>query len=242
MSEQNTVFFQRKREVARGTFEFIFSKPEGFAYEAGQNMDWELIDPQENDSEGTIRTFSLTSAPHEDHISFATRMRNSAFKRQIAIFQEGAQIKASGPNGTMTLQPESAVFLAGGIGITPFLSMLKDAVRKELQQPITVFYSNRNKDDSPFFGEVQHYAQRLVNGKFVPTMTDDASFSGEHGYIDAAMIKKYIKDITVPVYYIAGPPAMVDAMHKMLQEAGVPRLHIISENFDGYEKNIEPLV
>lgn len=241
MSDQYTISFQRKREVARGTFEFIFSKPDGFVYEAGQNMDWELVDPKENDSEGTMRTFSLTSAPHEDHISFATRMRNSAFKRQIAVFQESDQIKALGPNGTMTLQPEPAVFLAGGIGITPFLSMLKDAVRKELQQSITLFYSNRNKADSPFFDEVQHYVQRLVNGTFVPTMTDDESFSGEHGYINDAMLKKYIKDITVPVFYLAGPPAMVNAMYKMLQAAGAPRLHIISENFDGYEKNIEPL-
>ncbi len=240
-----TLSFQEKKQVATGTFEFIFSKPEGFTYEAGQNMDWTLIDAKENDAEGLLRTFSLTSAPSDSYLAFATRMRDSAFKRQVAQFQKGNEIQAQGPNGDMTLQllgPQNpAVFLAGGIGITPFLSMVKDAVQKKLPTEISLFYSNHSAADAPFFEELKQLFSQLPNGKFIPTMTNDENFQGEKGYIDAAMIQRHVKDIQSPIYFVAGPPAMAEAMKKTLRDMGVPRLHIVSENFDGYEKERKPL-
>lgn len=235
-----TLTFQEKREVARGTFEFVFAKPEGFEYHAGQNMDWTLIDAKENDAEGLLRTFSLTSAPHETYLAFATRMRDSAFKRQIEQFQKNQTLQAVGPNGDMTLQvlegTTPAVFIAGGIGITPFFSMIKDAVQRKVTNSIVLVYSNHTKEDAPFYDEVAEHMQQLVHGTFVPVMTQDQLFVGEKGYIDEAMIRRYVSDVLEPVYFVAGPPAMAEATKKVLFGMGVSRLHVVSENFDGYEK------
>lgn len=238
--------FQNKKQVARGTFEFLFMKPEVFEYHAGQNMDWTLIDATENDAEGLLRTFSLTSAPHESYLAFATRMRDSAFKRQMAKFQKGDTLRAVGPNGDMTLQllegATPAVFVAGGIGITPFISMIKDAVQRGVSNNIVLFYSNHTKDDAPFYDEVAQNMQQLANGTFVPVMTQDKLFVGEKGYIDEAMIRRHVNDVTKPIYFVAGPPAMAEATKKLLFDMGVPRLHVVSEGFDGYEKDRKPLV
>src|SRR5688500_7448987 len=116
----------RRETVAEGTMAFYFSKPPGFRHEAGQSLLMTLVDPPETDSKGSARTFTIASAPHEAELMIATRMRDTAFKRVLKAAPIGSTIKLDGPNGEMVLHDDPArpaVFLAGGIGITPFLAI-----------------------------------------------------------------------------------------------------------------------
>src|SRR6202790_3103220 len=112
-----------REEVAEETIAFRFEKPSGWTFKAGQYLDMTLLDPPETDSEGNVRSFSIASGPHEETLLVATRMRDTAFKRVLRTMPLGTAVKIDGPSGDLTLQDNStraAVFLAGGIGFTPF--------------------------------------------------------------------------------------------------------------------------
>ncbi len=120
----------KKVEVAEGTMAFHLERPPGFDFRPGQSADLTLVNPPETDSEGNVRTFSIASAPFEDHLMFATRMRDTAFKRSLKKVPLGTTVKMDSPMGSFTLHKNSAkpaVFLAGGIGITPFSSIVRQA-------------------------------------------------------------------------------------------------------------------
>ncbi len=116
------VKLKSKREIAEGTMAFYFEKPEGFVYKAGQSADCTLINPAETDAEGNTRALSLASAPYEDDLMFATRMRDTAFKRILKTMEPGTELTLDAPHGSFTLHNNvsiPAVFLTGGIGVTP---------------------------------------------------------------------------------------------------------------------------
>src|SRR6202051_1366597 len=141
------------REVAEGTMAFWFEKPSGWTFKAGQYLDMTLLDPPETDSEGNVRSFSIASAPHEETLMVATRMRDTAFKRVLRTMSFGTAVKIEGPSGDLILQDDpkrTAVFLAGGIRITPFRSMVVDAAHRQLSRRLLLFYSNRRPEDATF--------------------------------------------------------------------------------------------
>ena len=171
----------------------------------------------------------------------ATRMRDTAFKRVLATMPIGSLVKVEGPFGNLVLhsnQARVAVFLAGGIGITPFRSMLLRATRERLLHRLFCFYANRRPEDAPFLQELEALQQKTPSCTFVPTMTDmsrpDYSWKGETGRIDQAMLAKHLKSVVSPIYYIAGPPGMVEGLHTMLNEADVGDDDIRTEEFAGY--------
>jgi len=227
-------------EIAAGTMAFRFAKPEGFEYKAGQFGDYTLIAPSETDSEGNTRSFSLASAPCEDDLMFATRMRDTAFKRVLGTMKIGTEIMLDAPYGSFTLHNTRipAVFLTGGIGVTPVRSIVLQAAHESLPHKIFLFDSNRRPEDAPFLGELIAAQKENSNYKFVGTMTDveksDQKWNGETGYITKTMLVKYFVDLTLPIYYIAGPAAMVTAMRKTLTEARVDDDNIRTEEFSGY--------
>ena len=230
-----------KREVAEGTMEFSFARPEGFAYEAGQTADWTLVNPPQTDAEGNTRTFSFVSAPHEDMLKIATRMRDSAFKRTLKGMEAGSEITLDGPHGSFLLHENAArpgVFLAGGIGITPFHSMVADATARKLPHKLFLFYSNRRPEDAAFLDELERFEKENPNFTLVATMTamekSSRPWNGETGYIDAPMLKRHLPDGALPVYYLAGPQGMVTAMRDMLSESGISGDDIRFEGFAGY--------
>jgi ferredoxin-NADP reductase len=124
---------RRKEEVADGTIAFHFEKPGGFTFKAGQFGDFTLINPVETDAEGNTRGFSLASAPYEADLMFATRMRDSAFKRVLKTMAAGTEVSLDAPYGSFTLHNNwriPAVFLTGGIGVTPVRSIVLQSVRQ----------------------------------------------------------------------------------------------------------------
>jgi ferredoxin-NADP reductase len=232
---------KRRQEVAHGTMAFYFEKPEGFSYKAGQFADYTLIDPSETDPEGNTRGFSLASAPYEGDLALATRMRDTAFKRVLKTMELGTELTLDAPYGSFTLHNNAeipAVFLTGGIGVTPVRSIVLQAVHDERPHRISVFYSNRKPEDAAFLAELMELQTRASNYSFVGTMTEmqgsRREWHGETGFITKAMLSKYIDDLTLPIYYVDGPPAMVSAMRAMLTDAGVDEDNVRTEEFTGY--------
>ena len=231
----------RRATVAEGTMAFHFSRPPGFQFRAGQSLSMTLVDPPETDDKGNTRTFTIASAPHEADLMIATRMRDSAFKRFLKAAPLGTPVKIDGPNGEMVLHDDparAAVFLAGGIGITPFLSMARHASRERLPHRIYLFYSNRRPEDAAFLDELRDLAQLNPNYRLIATMAEAEksarSWPGETGFIRRELLERHLPDTASPVYYFAGPPAMAMAMQEMLAGMGIAEDAMRYEEFYGY--------
>src|SRR6266542_2472210 len=161
-------------EVAEGTMAFHFAKPSQFDFKPGQSADVTLYNPPETDSEGNTRTFSIASSPFESQLMFATRMRDTAFKRSLKQIPLGTAVKIDSPMGSFTLHKnpsKAAVFLAGGIGITPFISIVRQADHDRLPHKLHLFYSNRRPEDAPFLEALQKRETSNPNYHSVCTMT-----------------------------------------------------------------------
>lgn len=231
----------KKEEVTDGTMAFYFEKPEGFDFIAGQYMTVTLLNPPETDYEGKSRCLSIASAPREKHLMFATRMRDTAFKRVLKNLPIGSEIKINGPEGSFYLPEGSskpAVFLIGGIGITPVFSILKNAAYEKLPHQLFLFYSNKRPEDAAFLKELQSLEKENKNFKLVATMTETDNsktpWQGETEYINKNMIQEHIKNLNSPIYYMSGPPSMVKAMRELLKKIGVSENDIRFEEFTGY--------
>ncbi|MFT3986836.1 MAG: FAD-dependent oxidoreductase [Aestuariivirga sp.] len=168
-------------------------------------------------------------------------MRDSAFKRSLAKLPAKAVVRVSDVGGALTLDGDAArpaVFIAGGIGITPFLSILRHVAHEKQTRNITLFYSNRRLQDAAFLTELEAIASADIGLTFVPAMTateiSGQGWVGETGRIDEAMLRRHIPDLKAPIYSLAGPPAMVEAVRNLLSKLGVPRRDIRFEAFRGY--------
>jgi len=234
------VALKQRRTVARDTITVLFEKPAGFVFKGGQSVDLTLINPPRNDDKGSKRALSIVSAPHEPFLQFATRVRDSAFKQTLRDMPLGTRVQIEGPFGSMTLHSNKsrrAIFIAGGIGITPFMSMLRQAAHTRLEHSLSLIYSNRNPEDAPFLDELQQMErQRRGSFQLVATMDGPAepSWSGRVGRIDAELIESVRVPPAMPIFYVAGPPAMVAAMRGILSGMGVEDDDIRSEDFSGY--------
>jgi ferredoxin-NADP reductase len=234
------VKIKEKKEIANGTLEVIVEKPEGFEFRAGQFADYTLIDPPETDDEGNTRGFSFITAPYEDHLGLATRLRDTAFKRVLQSLEVGSELKLDGPYGDFTLhknESKPAVFVMGGIGVTPVRSMIAQATHDKTGHKITLLHSNKTPADAPFQDDFRELAKENPNFTFVPVASDSApdDFDGERGLINAELIKKYVADFDNTIFYLAGPPGMVKAMRSILvDELKTDEDNIKTEEFDGY--------
>lgn len=235
----HTVKLVARQPVAQGTMAFHLEKPAGFEFRAGQAL--EVILPGAAEGDAGRHAFSIVSAPHEGELVFATRMRDSAFKRALAVLPLGASLGIDGPFGSLTLHKKAeraGVLIAGGIGITPFMSMLRHAVEQRSAQTLVLLYSNRRPEDAAFLTELQALARRHPPLRLLATMTDMAhstqAWDGATGHIDGAFVQRAVAGLPAPVFYVAGPPAMVEAMREALQDAGVDEDDVRSEEFYGY--------
>lgn len=228
---RHEVVLKGHEDLAEGTLAFRFEKPAGFAFKPGQSVNVALIDPPAEPNSAR-RTFSLASAPYEDELLVATRMREgSAFKRALKDLPPGARVKLTGPLGAMTLHENAeraAVFIAGGIGITPFRSMLRQAEHDGLARPLYLLYSNRRREHAAFLSELEDLARRHPSFRLLATMSDSEGLLGEQA------VKRFAGDAAKPVYYLAGPPGMVTAMKAIVAQNGVAPDDVRSEEFFGY--------
>jgi ferredoxin-NADP reductase len=168
-------------------------------------------------------------------------MRNTAFKRVLGAMPPGTEVKLTGPMGSFTLHRDAekqGVFLAGGIGVTPFLSIIRQVAHDKGPYRLTLFYSNRRPEDACYLDELRELSGLRPDIRCVPTMTgvekSSGKWAGETGHINRAMLLKYLPGLRGHIYYIAGPPGMVSAVRDMLVDTGVPEDDIRSEEFRGY--------
>lgn len=230
-----------RRELAQGTLAFHLSKPAGFAFRPGQAFEVQLPSAAAASGEDRAHAFSIVSAPHETELVFATRMRDSAYKRTLAALPSGAPLGIDGPFGSLTLPARSeraAVLIAGGIGITPFVSMIRHAVHTRSARPLALLLSNRRPEDAAFLDELQAHARKLPSFSLHATMTGMAQshrpWSGATGLMDAAFIRSRVCGLPSPVFYVSGPPGMVRGLQETLAQAGVEEDDVRSEEFHGY--------
>ncbi|GJL58663.1 MAG: oxidoreductase [Nitrospirales bacterium] len=235
------VALRKREEIAKETMAFYFDRPADFTFTAGQFIDLSLPNLSTSDPEGHTRALTLASAPSEQQLMVATRIRDTAFKRMLAEMPLETTINIEGPFGQFTLPSEDSrtiVLLAGGIGITPFRSMLVETVHHKLSHHLILIYSNRHPEDAAFLYELATLQKENNHFTCIGTMTSQnggtETWEGETGRIDHVMLRKYVKKTETALYYVVGPPAMVDGLRKMLESIGIPKTSIRSEEFMGY--------
>lgn len=236
-----TVTLTERRLVAEGTMAFHFAKPAQFVFTPGQFVDLTLLQPSETDAAGNTRAFSIASAPQEETLMVATRLRDTAFKRELQRMPIGTAVQIEGPFGNLVLhadQARPAVFLAGGIGITPFRSMVVHAAMQRSPHRMVLFYSNRRPEDAAFLDELQTLQEKNPHYRFVGTMTEPEKsarvWRGETGFITAALLSKHLVNVGSPIYYVVGPPGMVTGLRTMLKDAHIDDGDVRTEKFAGY--------
>lgn len=195
-----------------------FEKPAGFQFHAGQFAELGLIENPVLNPEETFRTFSFVSAPSDPSLEFTMRLSRSAFKTTLTTIPLGTKVLLKGPAGTLRLHSDenrTAMFLAGGVGIAPFMSILRQAAHDHLQHSYFVFYSTHSRSEMPYLEELSALAaSRTVNLQLIPTLTGAAEpgWRGEEGRITASMIRQHASSAVNPMYYIAGPSRFVSGM------------------------------
>jgi ferredoxin-NADP reductase len=229
-----------KRGIAKGTLLVIFDLlGEEVEFTPGQYFFVTVLDPPYDDERGPRRHFSVVTSPNErGRLGFCTRLRESAFKRSLAELPVGAEVEVEQPKGSFLLPEDTNqpyVFLAGGIGITVFRSMLRYIAEEGLPHRVTLIYSNRDRDSTPFLDELSQLEQAREGFELVLTMTDDASWGGESRRIGPELLVDHLgDDLSSYAFLVAGPPAMVDAIVEMLKTAGVPEERVSADRFSGY--------
>lgn len=225
----------KRYPVANNTYVFEFEKPIGFTFTPGQYGGMTLLSPSVTDEKGATRRFSILSTPQDDYLAFVTRIQSSAFKQSLQQMQVGELVKFAGPTGNFILHDQTsipAVFIAGGVGIAPFYSMLRHAWQISSNQTFYLFYGNRSSQDAAFFTDLQTPQPHF---HYIPVLEQaEANWQGERGYITEAIIRKTIPDMITPIYYVCGAPAMVTVIQELLLEMSIPADHIKVEDFPGY--------
>jgi ferredoxin-NADP reductase len=216
-------------------------KPEGFKFIAGQFCSITVPDIGIRDDKGLRRTFSIASSPLENELLFAMKMSESALKRTIAEMPPGTNVTLEQPLGSLVLPEVTGVplvFLAGGVGITPFRSMVRYSADAGTGHSITLFYSSQTPEETPFLEELQQISGKHRQIAAIITMTrvgeDRSRWSGLTGRVNPEMIKEGCKEWERAAYYIAGPPGMSSALNQTLQGMSIPPEKIRTELFAGY--------
>ncbi len=229
-----------RRMIAPRTLAVDVEPADAFAFKAGQTCEVMIPNPAYTDDLGNARTFSIASAPGVMPLVFATRLTGSAFKRTLADLPLGSPLEVDGPFGSFTLHHNAArpaVLLAGGIGITPFRSIVADATARRLPHRITLLFSNRCASAAPFLDDLLAFARENPNFTLAATITQPVAgepWTFETGRVDAAFLRRQVPDPSAAVFYIAGPGRFVTAMAALSEEIGADPDSIKSEEFPGY--------
>jgi ferredoxin-NADP reductase/Na+-transporting NADH:ubiquinone oxidoreductase subunit NqrB len=244
-------YFKKKQVIAKDTYEFVFGLEKGIAsplrglamtnYRAGQYMEWTL--PHEHaDSRGVRRFFTIASSPTEEEVRLGVRFCSeaSSFKRRLMTLGQEDFIVGSGLAGDFVLPDDRSrklVFVAGGIGVTPFRSMVKYLIEKKEKRDIVLLYFNKIEEEIAY-RDIFDKAEGEIGLKAVYMLTDREHVSdgwkGGVGRLDEEILVKVIPDFRERIFYISGPSGLVNSYRSVLLRAGVSRGNVKSDFFAGY--------
>jgi ferredoxin-NADP reductase len=229
---KQTVRLVGSRDECDGMRVFTFTRPEGYRFEPGQYRTITL-----RTREGVVtKAFTHCDAPGDEHSMLLTRMTGSAFKDALGALEPGAEVETAGPFGRLTV-PEGVsrvAFLVGGVGVTPAASIVRDSVLRATGLECLVFYGNRAASCIPLRADFDGYAASAPVRRVDVLSEPDASWTGERGYIDAALVRRHCDPLDGWHWFVSGPPAMADAMRAVLAALGVPAAAASFELFAGY--------
>ena len=232
---------EKRQQIAEDTYEFLFHPNRSYAFAAGQYMEW-TIPHHRPDSRGNRRYFTIASSPTEKSLRLVVRIgkTRSSFKEKLLSMKPKEVIVASQLSGDFTLPKEKdqkLVFIAGGIGFTPFISMIKYLLDQKERRDITLFYVNKVEADIAFKELFVQAEQEIgLKTKYVLTKTDaiPQHWTGLVGRMSEKMIQKEVPDFKERRFYLSGPNAMVDAYKHLLAKLGVPKQNIVTDYFPGF--------
>jgi ferredoxin-NADP reductase len=229
------------KKLANDTYEFVFNSDQHLSFSPGQYLEWTLAHSGP-DMRGNRRYFTIASSPTEDTVKMGVKFypEPSSFKSSLSMMRPGHLMVASQLAGDFTLPKNTKkklVFIAGGIGITPFRSMLKYAADQKENRNIVLLYANKTPGDIAYADEFA-VMQKQMFLKTIYTVTDTKSVTsdwrGRVGPIDEKVIREDIPDFAERIFYISGPRGMVASYHSMLRSMGVPAWHIKEDFFPGF--------
>jgi len=232
---------KEKMQIAPDIFEFLFVPEKKIAFVPGQYMEW-TVPHSHTDSRGNRRYFTIASSPTEDTLRLGVKFypNGSSYKRALSTMDTKTPIIGAQVAGDFTLPADpkkKLVFVAGGIGITPFRSMIKYLIDTKQKRDIILIYSNRVRNEI-IYADVFDQAQKELGIKTVYTLTDVNHISPDwdqmKGRVDALMIQQEVPDFLNRTFYISGTHAMVDAMHDLLKSMRIPEAQIKTDFFPGF--------
>lgn len=230
----------RVEEMAAGCYDFVFATNRKLAFEAGQYLDWTLRVANPDDR-GNRRPFTIASAPAQNELRMGVKFNPdpSAYKLALAALQPGDVVYAQQLAGDFTLPADASkklAFIAGGIGVTPFRSILQQLVDTGARRPVILLYGN-NRPEEIAYADLFTRAQDELGIRTVYIIAENAPDNIENvyaGFIDADLIKHEIPDYAERMFYLSGPRAMVMVFQRVLRELGVARSHIKIDYFPGF--------
>ncbi|MBP6883838.1 MAG: oxidoreductase [Candidatus Pacebacteria bacterium] len=233
---------KEKIKVARDTYDFSFETDEDeFAFRPGQYFEWTLAHAHP-DNRGNRRYFTIASTPVEEEIRMGVKFypEPSSFKQALFNLKPGGRIVASQLSGDFTLPHNKKIklcFIAGGIGVTPFESIITHMLERKQKRDVVMFYSNRTIDDIAYKNTFDK-AESELGVRTIHVLSEEhdipSDWSGEKGFINETMIKNKMPDYKDRMYFISGPHGMVEAFKDTLSQMGIPKSHIKVDFFPGF--------
>ncbi|EKD95594.1 MAG: hypothetical protein ACD_24C00436G0004 [uncultured bacterium] len=232
--------FKEKIQMSPNIYEFIFSAPKSLAFLPGQYFEW-TVGHRRPDSRGVRRYFTIASAPTENNVRLGVRIdseKGSSFKKALLNLNVGQKVYAGQLAGDFVLpknKSQKLVFIAGGIGITPFRSIGKYITDKEEKRDIILFYSNSEPESFVYkdiFEKAKEYGFKTI---YVLTKNyENIKWDGHKGRLTAEVIKKEVPDFASRTFYLSGPSKMVESYKKLLKELGIRNHRIVTDYFPGF--------
>ena len=228
----------KRQMIAENTVELTFQLDQELNFLAGQDVRFTIPELLHHDAKGNARYFSIVSSPSDKtHIVIATRLSDSGFKITLMEMEMGDELFVDELYGQMVLPQkieQPLVFIAGGIGITPFMSMLRYIQEQGLEYNLTMLYSNRTEKSAAYLEELQDYHRQLNNFRLLLIMTNDDNWIGEDRRIDQTFIRNKIENYKEAKFFLVGPPAMVSGIKASLDNLKIKPENILLVEFSGY--------
>lgn len=239
--EKIYLYLKEKIKISSDIYDFIFGIDKKFNFIPGQYLEWTL-NVNNSDSRGNRRYFTISSSPTEDDLRIGVKFyeNSSSFKKNLVDLNIGDKILGGNLSGEFTIQDnenKKLVFVAGGIGITPFRSIIKYLLDKNIKIDIVILFSNKLKEEI-VYKDIFDQAFDKLNIKTYYNLTDleniPNDWQGEKGRINNQIIKKYVPDFNERYFYLSGPHTMVSGFEEVLINMGISKNKIKKDFFPGF--------